>query len=319
MRLHYKANNNNNETIQYFDVMNLYPYICKYFKFPVGHAVIHVGDACRDIEAWLRMEGVTKCSIVPPDKLYHPVFPYRCIDKLMFCLCRTCFDTCSAECTHTEDDDRALICTCILDEVRLAVAKGYRIFGIYEVYEYQVTQYKRETGKGVLFVDYINILLKIKAESSGYPSWIRSPEDEERFIDSFEQSEGIRLDRDSINFNVAKRGQSKLCLNSMWGKLTERNDRKKTKIITEPRKLYIFLATPDIEVTNLVFASDDVVWLSWKNRAEEDVPTLLHNKEVIGEYVAARRKDTFVSLSGQAARQSHLLRYGHCDIRSTEG
>jgi len=54
----------------------------------------------------------------------------------------------------------------------------------------------------------------------------------------------------------------------MWGKFTERNGRTKTKIITEPRELYGFLATPDIEVTNLVFASDDVVWLSWKHGAE---------------------------------------------------
>jgi len=174
-----------------------------------------------------------------------------------------------------------------LDEVRLAVEKGYRILEIYEVYEYQLTQYKRETGEGGLFVDYINTFLKLKAEASGYPSWVRSPEDEERFIDSFEQSEGIRLDRDSIKFNAAKRGLVKLCLNSMWGKLTERNDRTKTAIIRESRELYSFLATPDIEVTNLVFASDDVVWLSWKHRAEEDVPRLRHTNEVIGAYVSA--------------------------------
>jgi len=45
-RLHYKAREN--ETIQYVDVISLYPYICKYFNFPVGHPVIHVVDACRD-------------------------------------------------------------------------------------------------------------------------------------------------------------------------------------------------------------------------------------------------------------------------------
>jgi len=122
-----------------------------------------------------------------------------------------------------------------MNEVRLAVEKGYRILEIHEVYEYQVTQYKRETGEGGLFVDYINTFLKIKAEASGYPSWVRSPEDKERFIDSFEQSEGVRLDRESIKFNAAKRCLAKLCLSSMWGKLTERNDRTKTKIITEPR------------------------------------------------------------------------------------
>jgi len=36
-----------------------------------------------------------------------------------------------------------------------------------------------------------------------------------------------------------------------------------------------------------VFASDDVVWLSWKRGAEEDVPSLRHTNEVIGAYVTA--------------------------------
>jgi len=73
-----------------------------------------------------------------------------------------------------------------LDEVGLAVEKGYRVLEIYEVYEYQVTQYKRETGEECMFVDYINTFLKIKAEASGYPSWVRGLEEEERLIDSFE-------------------------------------------------------------------------------------------------------------------------------------
>jgi len=39
-----------------------------------------------------------------------------------------------------------------MDEVRLAVAKGDRVLEIYEVYEYQVTQYSPEAGEGGLFV-----------------------------------------------------------------------------------------------------------------------------------------------------------------------
>ena len=70
----------------------------------------------------------------------------------------------------------------------------------------------------------------------------------------------------------------------MWGKLTERNDRTRTKIITEPHEPYRFLATPGAEVTNLAFASDDVAWLSWKVNAEENVPYLSHTNEVIGAY-----------------------------------
>jgi len=36
---------------------------------------------------------------------------------------------------HTEDEHRALNGTWVIDEVRLAVEKGYRILEIYEVYE----------------------------------------------------------------------------------------------------------------------------------------------------------------------------------------
>ena len=76
MRIHYKGREN--ETIQYVDVMSLYPYICKYFMFPVGHPTVHVGDECKDTETCLRMDGLIKCTIVPPQKLFHPVLPYRC-------------------------------------------------------------------------------------------------------------------------------------------------------------------------------------------------------------------------------------------------
>jgi hypothetical protein len=58
MRLHYKAREG--KTIQYVDDMSLYPYICKYGKFPVGHSVVHVGDVCKDKEACLYKEGLIK-------------------------------------------------------------------------------------------------------------------------------------------------------------------------------------------------------------------------------------------------------------------
>jgi len=87
MCLYHKAREN--ETIQFVDVVTLSPFVCKYLYFPISHPVIHVGDACRDIEACLFMEGLVRCSIVPPDKLYLTVLPYRCNNKLMFCLCRT--------------------------------------------------------------------------------------------------------------------------------------------------------------------------------------------------------------------------------------
>ena len=95
------------------------------------------------------------------------------------------------------------------------------------------------------------------------------------------------MDKYAIGANPAKRGLAKLCLNSMWGKLTERNDRTRTKMFSDLQGLYRFLATPGIEVAALMFASDDVVWESWRYIAEEKVPNLRHTNEVIGAYVTS--------------------------------
>ena len=65
-------------------------------------------------------------------------------------------------------------------------------------------------------------VLNLKAEASRYPCWVHSTEDEDRCVDSFSQSELIQLDNEAIRYNAAKLGLAKLCLNSMWGKLTYR-------------------------------------------------------------------------------------------------
>ena len=129
--------------------------------------------------------------------------------------------------------------------------------------------------------------MKLKAEASGYHSWVRTADDEDRYIKMFMASEGIQLDRDAIRPNAAKRALAKLCLNPMWGKLTESNQRTMTKFISSPQELYKFLATPGIEVVNLLFASDHVVCISWRYFAEEKIPSLPHTNEVIGSFVTA--------------------------------
>jgi hypothetical protein len=58
MRLYYKIAEG--ETIQYVDVMSLYPCICKYFKFPIGHPMIHVENDCLDMQAMLQKDVLMK-------------------------------------------------------------------------------------------------------------------------------------------------------------------------------------------------------------------------------------------------------------------
>ena len=56
---------------------------------------------------------------------------------------------------HAVDEERALTGTWVMDEVRLALEKSCRILEMYDVYEYQGTQYNPENGDGGIFVNYI--------------------------------------------------------------------------------------------------------------------------------------------------------------------
>ena len=101
--------------------------------------------------------------------------------------------------------ERALEGKWVIDEVRLALKKGYKILEIHEIYEYLVTQYNPDTGEGGLFVENINTFLKLKAEASGYPSWVRSPADEHQYIETLFQSECVSLNKDNRRYNAAKK------------------------------------------------------------------------------------------------------------------
>lgn len=70
--------------------------------------------------------GVILCRVVPPRGLYLPVLPYRCQNKLMFPLCRTCAETTQQSTCKHKDDERALVGTWVSEELKLAKSKGYR-------------------------------------------------------------------------------------------------------------------------------------------------------------------------------------------------
>ena len=95
---------------------------------------------------------------------------------------------------------KAIEGTRVIDELRLALENVYKILEIHEIHEYRVTQNNPKTGKGGFF-------LKLKAEASGYPSWVGTSSDEDRFIEMFWQS-----DKDKIKYNAAKRGLANVCL-----------------------------------------------------------------------------------------------------------
>jgi len=65
------------------------------------------------------------------------------------------------------------------------------------------------------------------------------------------------------------------------GKIVREAESNPDQAELRTKKLYRFLATPGVEVVNLMFDSDRVVWASWRYTAAEQAPSLRHTNEVV--------------------------------------
>ena len=96
-----------------------------------------------------------------------------------------------------------------------AVKLGYRIDKIFEVWNFSEKEiYNKSVKSGGLFTEYVNTFLKIKQESSGYPNWVQTEYDKDKYIFDYFQNEGIQLTKENIKENPGLKSASKLLLNS---------------------------------------------------------------------------------------------------------
>lgn len=81
---------------------------------------------------------------------------------------------------------------------------------------YEVYHFKKSSDS--LFRSYIDLFLKIKQESSGWPGNCVSEEDKQAYVQQYLEKEGVSLDRTKILKNPGRRQVAKLALNSFWGR-----------------------------------------------------------------------------------------------------
>ena len=157
----------------------------------------------------------------------------------------------SEECRHSEEE-RSFCGTFTTIEVLKAIEKGYKVLQIHEVWHFAETSSE-------LFSEYINFFLRLKQESSGWPLWVQTSEDQAKYIDDYYKHEGVLLRKEKIEKNPGLRALAKLCLNSLWGRFAMRTDRLMTEFISDPFLFYKRLNGADIEMHDLCILNDDLV------------------------------------------------------------
>uniref|UniRef100_A0A914V8J6 Uncharacterized protein n=1 Tax=Plectus sambesii TaxID=2011161 RepID=A0A914V8J6_9BILA len=136
-----------------------------------------------------------KCKVLPPRKLLHPVLPYKTAGKLLFPLCKSCCKEQNQEsCNHSEEE-KSFWGTWCTNGIDKALQLGYEVLKIVEVWHYEEwSTYNGKDDNTGLFTKYVNRFLKIKVEASGWPSWVNTNEDREKYIENYKKREGITLD-----------------------------------------------------------------------------------------------------------------------------
>jgi G:T-mismatch repair DNA endonuclease (very short patch repair protein) len=247
--------------IKYVDFRSLYPSVNKYGQYPVGHPnIIYLPELekSQNLDGSLVWKGLVKCKMYPPKGLRFPVLPMKVdarvgsADKLMFALCSACAngkdnDAC---CNHS-DEERALIGTWTHFEINKAIECGYVLADVYEVHHF-------ENWTGELFADYVNCFLKIKQERSELPAWVKTEEDKDRYIENFFEAEGIRMEKENMEYNAGLRAISKLCLNSLWGKFGQRSNMSQTRYFDNYADFAKFLCNKRIVVENSEILGENV-------------------------------------------------------------
>ena len=260
------------EEIHYVDVTSLYPWVNKTQVYTVGHPTIITQPANQTLSDYF---GIATVDILPPPELFHPVLLVRSGGKLTFPLCSACVKEeqskplleRSAVCTHTPTQ-RRLRGTWCTPELEKAVEKGYTLLKIHEVFHFP---HKRHG----LFQPYVDTWLKLKQESAGWPRWCTTQADKDRYVQQYQEREGIRLEH--VEKNPGRKQVAKLMLNSFWGKFGEKPNKPKTVQIKDPHELYKLLYDPAVELSTLRICNEDVLEAVYKQSSDNANPSVKSN------------------------------------------
>ena len=260
------------EKIEYFDVVSEYPYCLKYRTLPFGVPQEVSSDFDYTLESYPDV-GFAKVCILPPKRLLFPVLPARINKKQVYTLCKTCArDEQQSECKHN-DEQRCLINTYTLVELKEALKRGYKILWITQILTY------KETAENP-YKDYVDLFLKIKQEASGWPEWVKTEHDEDTYLDQYFEREGIKLDKKNIKFNAGLRFIAKIFLNSSWGKLAQRRNMTSVSIcntLDDHRKL---LNDESIIILGEVAIGNNSIIVSWRYKEMDDSRSINTNLAV---------------------------------------
>ncbi len=87
---------------------------------------------------------------------------------------------------------------------------------------------------------------------------MKTPEEQQKYIEDYYVKESIKLGAGKIGVNKAVRSCNKLLLNSLWGMFGMRNNMPSCELITEQSRFMQLMFSNYFDVRQFCFISNDV-------------------------------------------------------------
>jgi hypothetical protein len=277
-----------NYAIGGLDIVSLYPYIMMTTDYPVGHPTEIIKN---ETVKWTQpadnpYKGLIKCFVVPPQNLLHPIIPRKIRGKLMFVLCHHCARDGERKsrrmmrdpsriptmelCPHS-DEERGFVTTVTHLELNAALEKKYVVTHLYAAYHWD--EWTRE-----LFAPYIRKWMKIKVESSGWPSsCMDNPSMQKWYVDEWQRRFDIAIDPANVKKNEGMKLIAKICLNCLWGKWSMRNNLSSCLITDSPTELHDLINNKTLDIGVLEYINEHLMMASYKKKASFVIPHSRYN------------------------------------------
>jgi hypothetical protein len=246
-------NADEDEDIQYSDIVSLYPYLMSVKPLPVYHPDILFGaNVPQTIE---NIFGLVKLKILPPDDLFIPVLGIHTTNgKLVFPLCQKCAEMIyTNKCPHT-DDQRALVGVWATPELEEALKNNYTIVQIYEIWNWPT-----EKQSSHLFDDFMRHFMKYKIEASGFPVDCDTIIEKEKYVELWKEKFNIDLDIDQIRHDPGLRSVTKRACTS---------HRENTLFVDQPGVYFDLLLSDHETVTGVQIVNEEVLEVQYKTDPE---------------------------------------------------
>ena len=193
-----------------------------------------------------------------------------------------CCENENIECNHNEKQ-RALTSTYLISEIEYALTLGYKILAIHECQLYTKSSY--------LLKDFVQKLNFFKTKFSNCLMQCKSMQEKETYCNKLNEKMDLKispfiLTPQNISNNPSKRHFYKLWANSLFGKLSERNDKSKVIFVSNAEEIQkIYAANEKIE--DVFCINDSICELHIKNKNNSKLPPNRKTNCLLGAQVTA--------------------------------